>query len=70
VIGHRRAVDSTGLADSVLTQDTVSLIRSALRRCLERLEAVYPNRAGRCGQLSPATTTTPRQAADPLGVGR
>lgn len=29
VIGHRRAVDSTGLADSVLTQDTVTLIRQA-----------------------------------------
>src|SRR5712691_282595 len=27
VIGHRRAVDSTGIADSVLTQDTVTLIR-------------------------------------------
>ena len=45
VIGHRRAVDSTGIADSVLTQDTVSLIRSALRRCLERLEVVRPQRA-------------------------
>jgi hypothetical protein len=38
----RRAVDSTGIADSVLTQDTVSLIRSALRRCLERLAGVDP----------------------------
>ncbi|MFP5317587.1 MAG: transposase [Acidimicrobiia bacterium] len=45
VIGHRRAVDSTGIADSVLTQDTVSLIRSALRRCLERLGVVAPERA-------------------------
>ncbi len=45
VIGHRRAVDSTGIADSVLTQDTVSLIRSSLRRCLERLGAVCPERA-------------------------
>jgi transposase len=42
VIGHRRAVDSTGIADSVLTQDTVSLIRSAVRRCLERLAVVSP----------------------------
>lgn len=40
VIGHRRAVDSTGIADSVLTQDTVSLIRSALRSCLERFHAL------------------------------
>lgn len=45
VIGHRRAVDSTGIADSVLTQDTVSLIRSALRGCLEQLGAVCPERA-------------------------
>ncbi len=45
VIGHRRAVDSTGIADSVLTQDTVTLIRSALRRCLERLAAASPERA-------------------------
>jgi transposase len=49
VIGHRRAVDSTGIADSVLTQDTVSLIRSALRRCLERLAAVDPARAADVG---------------------
>ncbi len=45
VIGHRRAVDSTGIADSVLTQDTVSLIRSALRSCLEHLATVRPERA-------------------------
>ena len=45
VIGHRRAVDSTGIADSVLTQDTVSLIRSALRACLDRLAGVGPERA-------------------------
>src|SRR5215212_5860039 len=45
VIGHRRAVDSTGIDDSVLTQDTVSLIRSALRRCLEQLARVRPERA-------------------------
>lgn len=45
VIGHRRAVDSTGIDDSVLTQDTVSLIRSALRRCLDRLAVVCPERA-------------------------
>jgi transposase len=45
VIGHRRAVDSTGISDSVLTQDTVSLIRSALRSCLERLAAASAERA-------------------------
>ncbi len=45
VIGHRRAVDSTGIADSVLTQDTVSLIRSALRHCLEQLAGVSAERA-------------------------
>lgn len=37
VIGHRRVIDSTGMADSVVTQDTVTLIRSAARRCLARV---------------------------------
>lgn len=40
VIGHRRVVDSTGISDSVVTQDTVTLIRSAARRCLDRLDVV------------------------------
>jgi transposase len=48
VIGHRRVVDSTGIADSVVTQDTVSLIRSAIRRCLRRLEEVAAAKAGAC----------------------
>jgi hypothetical protein len=48
VIGHRRVVDSTGIADSVLTQDTVSLIRSALRRCLERLGGLDAAAAAAC----------------------
>lgn len=47
VIGHRRAVEPTGIADSVLTQDTVSLIRSALRSCLERLHALDAGAAER-----------------------
>jgi hypothetical protein len=51
VIGHRRAVDSTGIADSVLTQDTDSLIRSAMRACLDRLGALDAHRAG---QLCPS----------------
>ena len=45
VIGHRRVVDSTGISDCVLTQDTVSLVRSAVRRCLGRLgELTRPGR--------------------------
>jgi IS5 family transposase len=44
-IGHRRVVDSTGISDSVVTQDTVTLIRSAARRCLDRLERVDPDAA-------------------------
>lgn len=67
VIGHRRAVDSTGIADSVLTQDTVSLIRSAPRRCLEQLARVRPERAeGASSALArddyepPASRTGPR----------
>jgi transposase len=43
VIGHRRVVDSTGIADSVVTQDTVTLIRSATRRCLNRLSELDAN---------------------------
>lgn len=48
VIGHRRVVDSTGIADSVVTSDTVSLIRSAIRRCLTLLEEVAPQAVGAC----------------------
>jgi hypothetical protein len=36
-IGHRRVVDSTGIADSVVTQDTVRLNRTAARLCPNRL---------------------------------
>ena len=39
VIGHRRTIDSTGVADSVLTQDTITLIRSGVRRCVGLLAA-------------------------------
>jgi Transposase DDE domain/Transposase domain (DUF772) len=48
VVGHRRVVDSTGMADSVVTQDTVSLIRSALRRCLGLLDGLDPQKAQVC----------------------
>jgi hypothetical protein len=50
VIGHRRVVDSTGIADSVVTSDTVSLIRSALRRCLGLLEELAPETAQACAE--------------------
>ena len=46
-IGHRRVVDSTGIADSVVTQDTVTLIRTAVRLCVDRLAVVDPAAAGR-----------------------
>ncbi len=49
VVGGRRAVDSTGIADSVLTQDTVTLIRSAVRRCLIRLTEVDAAAAAELG---------------------
>jgi Transposase domain (DUF772) len=48
VIGHRRVVDSTGIADSVITQDTVSLIRSAIRRCIGLLAGLDPQKAQAC----------------------
>src|SRR5579863_2483279 len=38
VIGHRRVVDSTGIADCVVTMDTITLIRSATRHVLQRFE--------------------------------
>jgi Transposase DDE domain/Transposase domain (DUF772) len=36
VIGHRRVIDSTGIADCVVTMDTITLIRSATRHLLDR----------------------------------
>lgn len=52
VIGRRRVVDSTGIADSVVTKDTVSLIRSAIRPGLGLLEEIAPERPGRAGSPS------------------
>ena len=40
VIGHRRTMDSTGVADSVLTQDTITLIRSGIRKCVGVLAGI------------------------------
>src|SRR5487761_754492 len=37
VVGHRRVVDSTGIADCVVTMDTITLIRSASRNVLSQL---------------------------------
>src|SRR5215211_7178554 len=45
VVGRTRAVDSTGVRDSVVTQDTVTLMRQALRRCVHRLQEIAPDRA-------------------------
>ena len=51
VIGHRRSVDSTGIEDSVLTQDTVTLIRSQTRRCMGVLAALDADAAGELAGL-------------------
>lgn len=48
VVGHARVVDSTGISGCVLTQDTVSLVRSAVRRCLSRLAELDPAGATTC----------------------
>jgi hypothetical protein len=48
VIGHSRVVDSSGIADGVVTQDTVSLICSAIRRCLGLLDELPPQKAQSC----------------------
>lgn len=47
VVGRRRTIDSTGISDSVMTQDTVTLIRQALRRCVAVLAKLDPDRAAR-----------------------
>jgi transposase len=60
-IGHRRVVDSTGISDSVVTQDTVTLIRAAARRCLDRVDRVD---AGAVDELRNALT---RQDYDDAG---
>ncbi|WP_419945889.1 hypothetical protein [Candidatus Poriferisodalis sp.] len=53
MIGHRRTVDSTGIEDCVLTQDTVTLIRSQVRRCVGVLGALDAAAAGEAaGSLS------------------
>ena len=49
VIGHRRTMDSTGVADSVLTQDTITLIRSGVRKCVAVLAGID---AGAAAQLA------------------
>ena len=51
VIGHRRTMDSTGAADCVLTQDTVTLIRSQVRRCLGALSALDADAAAQLAGL-------------------
>jgi transposase len=48
VIGHRRIVDSTGIADCVVTMDTITLIRSATRHCLEQLAKLDKRVAKSC----------------------
>ena len=52
VIGHRRVADSTGIADSVITQDTITLIRSAARRCLDRYHVIDEAAASLRGRLA------------------
>ena len=51
VIGHRRTMDSTGVADCVLTQDTITLIRCGVRRCLAVLAAVDADAAAELAGL-------------------
>jgi hypothetical protein len=39
LVGRRRVLDSTALYDAVATQDTVTMIRSAIRKLLEQADA-------------------------------
>jgi hypothetical protein len=47
VIGHRRVIDSTGISDCVVTMDTITLITSASRHCLELLRILDDQLASR-----------------------
>jgi hypothetical protein len=65
LVGRKRVLDSTALYDAVATQDTVTMIRSAIRALL----VVSTSRwLCYCARSSPATTTTPA-AASPRATG-
>src|SRR5216684_1283860 len=62
LIGLKRVLDSTPLYDAVATQDTVTLIRSAIRGLLRVATMSWrPRSAGTCA----GTTTTPGPASPP-----
>ncbi|MCU4185920.1 transposase [Acidiferrimicrobium sp. IK] len=64
VMGRRvRVLDSTPIYDSVATQDTVTQLRSAIRKLLRALHRCW---RPRCGPCWPATTTTQDRGNQPV----
>jgi len=64
VMGKRvRVLDSTPIYDSVATQDTVTQLRSAIRKLLRCLDRDTPSWPPRCGTPLVETTTTPGRAS-------
>jgi hypothetical protein len=69
VLGNRvRVLDSTPIYDAVATQDTVTQLRSAIRKLWWPSTGTTPRWRQRCGACSCATTTT-RLRASRLATG-
>ena len=59
-VSPRRVLDSAPVYDAVATQDTVTMLRSAIRQTLAAADAAGFGRG--CGRCCAETTTTPRAA--------
>jgi hypothetical protein len=62
LVGVRRVLDSAPLEDAVTTQDTVTMLRGAIRGLLRACPHPWPPRSGVCCS---ARTTTGRRASRP-----
>jgi Transposase domain (DUF772) len=63
LVGVKRVLDSTPLEDAVTTQDTVTMLRGAIRGLLR---ACRPRSGRRCGRGCSAPTTMPPRASQPV----
>jgi hypothetical protein len=63
LVGVRRVLDSAPLEDAVTTQDTVTLVRGAIRGLLRACPPPWPRR---CERGWGATMTTARRASRPV----
>jgi hypothetical protein len=62
LVGPRRVLDSAPLEDAVTTQDTVTMLRGAIRGCCAPAHRRWPPRSAAC---CAARTTTPHPASRP-----